>query len=490
MTVFKTGRPISRLGTVLVLVIMAGGTLLTIELRRRHELYWYDVSQSYEVSFTGRVASVPVEISPDGFVLPETTASWDTALLRLHVSSTWAGRWSEPSVAIGTGREVDRQFFERGAEGARYLVLTPEVARPGASVRLHGNHLRWPVQRSELLLFENPAPAAGRVLVLAPHPDDAEIAAFGLYSSHDSFVVTITAGNYVDGRYAHLVSEERQEDTLKAHVRTWDSLVVPSWGGVPPDRTANLGYLGTSLDRLYAERHEARADDRPSDPRFGRYRRGAIATLLEGRKAAPTWASLVEDLATLVRTVRPSIVVAPHPILDGGVDHALTTTALLEALERPAGEDVTLLLYTNHHPLSEYFPFGPADSTVTLPPWFDATVSFGGIYSHRLDGNRQLDKLFALDAMHDLRDAPRRLLGTPEHRFVLRVARSLADLIRDPVADHSYYRRAVRPNELFFVYGPGDRAALAIRERRDTRTGSPSGPAETRRASTLRTVPR
>jgi len=34
-------------------------------------------------------------------------------------------------------------------------------------------------------------------------------------------------------------------------------------------------------------------------------------------------------------------------------------------------------------------------------------------------------------------------------------------VLRDPVGDYSYFRRAVRPNEIFFVYGPADRGAVA-----------------------------
>jgi hypothetical protein len=96
-----------------------------------------------------------------------------------------------------------------------------------------------------------------------------------------------------------------------------------------------------------------------------------------------------------------------------------------------------------------------------MPPWFDATLPLSSVYSHPLDEGRQLDKLFALDAMHDLRAAPRRLLGGPTDRFIERLRRSAEDVIRDPVSDYSYYRRAVRPNELFFVYAPAERQALA-----------------------------
>jgi LmbE family N-acetylglucosaminyl deacetylase len=440
-------------------VLLTTATLFAIEARRRHDLYWYDVGQDYRFTFS-RTQSLPVEIAPDGFVFPDTATAWSTALLRVRLDSDWTARWFEPSVTVGAGSSAERQVFERGARGDRYLVLTPEFARPGAKVAMGGSHVRWNDQRGELLLFDDPLPAAGTVLVVAPHPDDAEIAAFGLYASRDSVVATVTPGNYVDGAYAHLDASEAGQDTLRADVRTWDSLVVPSWGGVPSDRTVNLGYLGLTLERLYAERHLSPHERVRPDPNFGRYRRGAVETLLSGRPGEPSWASLVNDFRALLASTRPAVVVAPHPSLDGMPDHQLTTLALLEALGDGAPADVTLLLYTNHHVLSEYYPFGPADAVVTLPPWFDAALPVGSAYAHRLDADQQRDKLFALDAMHDLRAAPRRLTGGPVDRFLLRLRLAVTGLVRDPVSDYSYYRRAVRPNELFFVYGPADRASL------------------------------
>ncbi len=72
----------------------------------------------------------------------------------------------------------------------------------------------------------------------------------------------------------------------------------------------------------------------------------------------------------------------------------------------------------------------------------------------------QLRKLFALEAMHDLRAAPLRLTGGPAAIFGSRLRQAFDLVRRDPAGDYSYFRRAVRPNELFFVYRPGDRDAL------------------------------
>jgi LmbE family N-acetylglucosaminyl deacetylase len=461
----------SRRGIVVAgVLLITAAVLFVVELRRRGDLYWYDVTRNYRYSFSDRnVVSLPVRVSSDGFLIPTTEMKWDTALLRIRVEGSVASHWFEPSITIGNGTsEIDRQFLDRGAEGDRYVLLRRDMIPSSGRIVLRGNHLRWPPQTGQLRLFANPTPSSGRVLVLAPHPDDAEIAAFGLYSRTDSFVVTITPGNYVDGTLAHLAPDADGQDTLKGDIRTWDSLFVPSWGGVSPERTANLGYLGLSLRRLYAERHVAAVKFTSPDPKFGRFRRGALDVLVPGRSATPTWGSLVDDLAVLLSTVRPAIIVAPHPSLDISEDHQLTTVALLEALER-SGNDVTLFLYTNHHVFSEYYPFGPADAGVTMPPWFDESLTFSSVYSVRLDAAQRTEKLFALDAMHDLRSAPRLLVGGPADRLLSRLGRSLADLVRDPVSDYSYYRRAVRPNELFFVYRSEDQELLRRRTAASTR---------------------
>jgi hypothetical protein len=118
-----------------------------------------------------------------------------------------------------------------------------------------------------------------------------------------------------------------------------------------------------------------------------------------------------------------------------------------------------LLLYDNHHRLSEHYPFGSSGDRITLPPWFGG-VEFVSVYSHELDESAQLRKLFALEAMHDLRGPPLRLTGGPFRTFGDRLHQGFQLIRRDPFGDYSYFRRAVRPNELFFVYRPRDRDAL------------------------------
>lgn len=442
---------------VALCAVVAG---IALEAWRRQALYWYDVRQDYSYDFgAGATSTSPVDVAADGFELPAWQGRRDSALLKLRISSGLLGWWFDPCIVITTDNGPDRQCFERGGKGDRYVLLPPTVIEPGRRIHMRGEHLHWDPQAAELLLFDSPDISNSRVLVLAPHPDDAEIAAFGLYSSHDSFIVAITAGNYVDGLYSGLHRDVAAQDRLRGEVRTWDSLAVPLWGGVTLDRVASLGYPTYSL-RAYYEAAQDRAAVQPELLELPEvYRQGALESLLGGRTASPDWESLVADLASVIESIRPDVIVTPHPAMDDHTDHQFTTIALLEALERVHDETTVLLLYNNHHILAEHYPFGPSDTRVTLPPWF-GEARFAGLLSLELDEGQQMRKLFALEAMHDLRPAPLRLTGGPATVLKDRIRQAYEVVRRDPFGDYSYFRRAVRPNEIFLSYGAGERHLL------------------------------
>jgi LmbE family N-acetylglucosaminyl deacetylase len=447
-------------------VAALGAIVLFVEFDRRHGLYWYDVSQDYRYEFgDSPLGSIRIRIVGDEARLPELPDGWDTAVLSLDIASTVAGHWFEPALSVGNESDYRTHTLARGAEGRRYFVLDARSVASGDVLKLTGRHLRWREQDAELLLFATPQLETARVLILATHPDDAEIAAFGLYASRDSYVATVSAGNYVDGLYGHLATASAEQLAWRGRVRAWDSLAVPIWGDIPADRTVNLGYWNGALRALY-ERRESMTAGRgdaagAGDPAL--YRRGAVDELLNGRRGSPTWRSLVADIEALIRTIGPAIIVTPHPALDAALDHQYTTIALLEAMKAIGDTDTVLLLYTNHHVLGEYYPFGPTGSGITLPPWFDDALTFGGVYSHDLDADMQMRKLFALEAMHDLRAAPRPLYGGVADRFLTRLGAAADSIVRDPLGTYSYLRRAVRQNEVFFVARPGDRSMVRQR---------------------------
>src|SRR5688572_22211575 len=88
--------------------------LFVWEYQRRRGFYWYNVQQDYEFNFAGdKFTRLPVEISSDGFVCPEVDGAWDTALLRISVSSGLSALWFEPSIAIESDSHnpKSRQYF-------------------------------------------------------------------------------------------------------------------------------------------------------------------------------------------------------------------------------------------------------------------------------------------------------------------------------------------------------------------------------------------
>jgi LmbE family N-acetylglucosaminyl deacetylase len=234
------------------------------------------------------------------------------------------------------------------------------------------------------------------------------------------------------------------------------------WGGVPPERSLILGYFQGTLEDMYRDPTAEVGGDRGGSQRVRRYRGQNVSSLLRP-DARASWESLVADLVYVLERIRPALIAAPHPVLDVSADHRLTTLALLEALERIGDEEAQLLLYNNHHLRSEYWPYGPADSLMTLAPWFGGASAevFGSLFSLPLSEEAQIDKLFALEAMHDLRAPPRAELGDPTMRMLRWFRRTARQMWADPHRYYSYFRRGPRPNELFFVIAPRERDALA-----------------------------
>jgi LmbE family N-acetylglucosaminyl deacetylase len=433
---------------VLAGIFVAVALVGYLEARRLGNLYWYDVTADQNYNFSDARA-MPVALDEDGFDWPPEAGAAATALLAVDVRTALTGRWSEPAVEIQVGGgAVSVQYFERGASGRRYLNLG-EVPEGTGRIGLRGRHLGWDDAPAELLIFESPAVEPGPVLILAPHPDDAEIAAFGLYSTTDSWVVTVSAGNNVDARMAHLEGDPAARSRLKGELRVWDSVTVPQWGGVPPERALNLGYFNQSLAALYREPRGIVADPVLESVDIRQFRFPESSPALAGLQPESSWASLVADLVSVIAFVQPSMIATPHPALDTSIDHKLTTVALIEALRISGANDVELLLYTNHATGSEYFPFGPAESLVSLAPWTGVPLELEGVLSVPLDADQRLRKLYALEAQHDLRSAPR-VVGTSAARRVGSMfRRGLQGVLQDPTDTYSYMRRAPRPNELF-----------------------------------------
>jgi LmbE family N-acetylglucosaminyl deacetylase len=449
------------------LLALAASRPVTDAHEKWKKIYRYDPAADYRYTFipdASVAGQTTLPLHSDHFLWPEISGDWDTAFLEVRIESGWMGTWLEPEAEIRHGSTVIRQYFERGASGIRYLNVSPLIRKripAGGKVGFRGKCLDWSSREGRLFLFRNRKPEGARILVIAPHPDDAEIAAFGFYSHKDSHILTITAGEEGLSRYAPFFSGSQEEASLQAkgRLRIIDSITVPMIGGIPPSRSMNLGYFDNTLQGMHAspDRDIGLRRLGTSDARL--FRRPHSPQIQRDHPAPANWRSLLEELTAVLDTIRPEIIVAPHPLLDAHPDHRYASLALLEAIGKAGLKEGRLYLYTNHLVGSKYYPYGPPQGIVTLPPWL-AGGKVKGIYSHELTMKELEEKRFALEAMRDLRTPPL----MPSFGFADLIGRcaDLFYLYLKGVAglDNRFFRKAIRPNELFFVYPCEDAAAL------------------------------
>ncbi|PVZ15612.1 MULTISPECIES: PIG-L deacetylase family protein [unclassified Pseudomonas] len=402
---------------------------------------FYSPAQDYQYALPTQ-RQWAVSVAGGRLALPADAAieQGDTLVLQVRLRSTWLGRFLDPWVAAGH----DRQTFERGVRGLRYLNLTGANLAEGLA--LQARHCRL-APEATLLAFSPPAGALGRVLVIAPHADDAELAAFELYSqARESWIVTLTAGEIEAEHYEQMGLAKAQASRLKGQLRAWDSLAVPLWAGVPAERCVQLGYFCLQLpamreqpDTPIASRAAELADVRP----FRRFNQVSLRTDSDG---APTWANLVGDLIELFERVRPDAIVLPDAGLDPHPDHIAARQATAQALEA-TGQAPLLLGYANHLHDNDRWPMGNGGDGVALPPHFDASQPRRP-WVVQVSPEQQWQKAMALGMMHDLQPP------LPAKRRMRRwLQRLLAGREWPRYGENEFFRKAVRRHELFWVQG-------------------------------------
>jgi len=419
-----------------------------VTYEERNAVYHYDVKKDYIYDFNHtHLVKVHYQLHNGKIATRGKAVHQDAVFLKISLKTTLAGHFFDPKIFISAGNNKVVQTIERGGEGARYLNLSGLNLHEGATITVTGRFVHIRDQQITLIYLKHGITINNaRILVISPHPDDAEIAAFGLYSGHDAYVVTIAAGDAGSNKYDEIFANRRQQYLAKARMRVWNSLTVPLLGNVNKGRAVNLGYFDGTLEKMHAS-VEMPVHSLYTGVSSINFFRGPkkSALLLPHPDDHASWITLVQDLRHIIQVIRPDIIVAPYPRIDRHPDHKMSTVAVIEAIRKLNMQNGYLFLYTNHYPLSDYYPYGNAGEPVTLPPAF-GSVYFDDIYSYELAPEAQKMKLLALEAMNDMR------LDT-EWRSVNGAARLLYHtLIRKAEGnDYSYFRRAVRANELFFV---------------------------------------
>ncbi len=447
----KRHRRNKRLVLLLALLLLALSSLLAVWLPPlllvlgwvAHEAWFadhlfYAPGDDYRYDFPEDCLSIPAHIEGGRLHVEAALQGYDTVLLELRLTATWLGRWLDPYVRLGS----DRQDFERGVAGRRYLNLSglpvadlaiaPRFCRIEGALRVHA--------------MRNPDFAEQRLLIIAPHADDAELAAFGQYSRcAEAAIVTLTQGEIEAEAYQRLGLDRAAAARLKGRLRSWDSLAAPLWGGVEQTRCVQLGYYCLQLSAMaeqpqtpFGSRESAEADVRS-------VRRHNPLSLPGDKDGQPTWDNLIADLVAVIEHYRPEVLLAPHPELDPHPDHVASTRAVLEACAQSTWQPDTLLLYANHLHDNDRWPMGPAGYGIALPPVF-TPLPGDRLWSPLLSAEQQLDKAMALGLQHDLQGA------LPLKRRLRRwIQQALAGRRWPATGENEFFRKAVRRHELFWV---------------------------------------
>lgn len=387
------------------------------------------------------ITKLPLILENNKIIWPKQLPKTGTLLLGISVKSS-LGRICTPALEINYEKAtLSIQLPSKLSHSMLYCELSswldkqiPEKAM--LSLKLHGATLAS--NEAQLYYYPNDQKFLGKkTLVVAPHPDDAEIAAFGLYSKRESAILTVTAGEAGFNPYSAWFKEEAAT-SFKARLRVFDSLTAPLWGGVAKDCVANLGYADNGLSAL-------KKGEKAKEFLWRDFHKPAWLP----QQTVPSWFSLLKDIEAAIAQWQPEVIAMPHYRYDAHPDHNMTTRAVLEVLSTSPGSVKGLLFYINHAAESAAYPWGESKKPRALyAHWVEDTKGF---YTHIMDEEQQVNKLFALDLMHDLRYPPK--TKTSFIKSVFHKAWRKWDPYRSRT---SFYRKAIRSSELFWAYSITD----------------------------------
>lgn len=406
---------------------------------------FYDPVGDYKYTFDKAEA-----VSPDwlnegvSFKCAWAKGKYDTALLGMNIRHSLLGKCLDPFVTISSGGVTRQQYVERSVDGLRYINIS-EFIDSDEAISFESTFCELMKEPSKVFLFTNSTLKNKKVLVIAPHADDAEIAAFGLYSMNNSAIVTITAGEVGSKEYESKYTNKQQASLLKGRLRAWDSMAVPQWAGLKSDATIQLGYFCLGLKEMHdsPEKSVVSKASGVNDTRVFREFNDRI--LSSDQHGTPSWNTLVSDLAECIDCIKPDIIVTPHQQLDPHKDHYYSTTAVKQAIFKTVHKPTDVYFYANHLVSSDMFPFGPVHTLASLPPHTEGSIEMYSVVSVAMNMDKQRDKAAALAMMHDLQ-TPLRL----KKKIRFRLQEWFIGRARSPYGADEYFRKAIRCNEIFY----------------------------------------
>ncbi|WP_348815937.1 PIG-L family deacetylase [Halomonas sp. H10-59] len=381
----------------------------------------------------------------------------NTWMLEIRYRAT--SRWKLPAVTIidrsnSQPTELFTQYFEPNETGKRLINLTGIESLDQLQLTL--KHLT--LERDATLLgFRNPDLASGPILIIAPHPDDAELAAFGVYSQHpkNTWIITITAGERLkrlDKQYWPGLDDSLEEASQrKGFIRAWNSATTPLLAGVPAEQLIMLGYFNDTLAALHEKPDTVVPSHSAPTLTPDAYRQWNNLSLPTDGQAQNTGENLQRDLASLLNNIKPTTIITPHPDIDPHPDHIASTRHLQSAIAHCGHSPKHLLLYANHLKSTRGFPRGPAHAGAGVWPAQASTPSSNDdkITSFPLSIETQKQKALALHSMHDLGGKPgleRQLKRKAKQLF------SGAPKIKwKTYSGHDFFQTHVKSHEVFIA---------------------------------------
>ncbi|MDP0561836.1 MAG: PIG-L family deacetylase [Candidatus Endonucleobacter sp. (ex Gigantidas childressi)] len=425
-------------GYYITSLILGIGTYLINEVIGSDHVY-YDVDKNHQYQCTNSRVSEHILQDNTACISEDHISYNSTVFLEVSCRASILGYFMDPFIEIHCGEQSACQYFERGFQGKRYLNISHLPLTTAPEISLQPKYCSLQTNYYRIISTKNPDIRTKKVLVIAPHADDAEIAAFGLYSNHNSLVVTITSGESEPG--SHLVSMTKNKQAasiLKGRLRAWDSIAIPLWAGLKPSRAINLGYSDNSLEKLYSNQTTCF----PSKVKT-KVRQLNTLKLQSDKEETCSWKSLGLDLSEIIQQFSPNVIVTPHPEMDAHTDHRFSTEAIKEAVGKDQLKDIVFLYYINHSHNTDRWPFGPHGSLVAPPPGVGQVESF---YSYHVDASKQINKACSLEMMHDLRKVQK-----IKHRIRFWLQAIFINRAVHPLGSNPYFRKSIRQNELFIV---------------------------------------
>ncbi len=421
------------------IIILSILFLIYVFLRKKI-FYKYNLSQDYVYKMN--TDPYFAEIKNNRMILPKEIDDSYTVFCKVKLKSNLLGYLLSPTIEIN-GNTSSAQSFEARLRGYRYVNLSNLFDENG-EIKFKTKRCSLANEKVEVYAYKNEDISKDKILIIAPHPDDAEIASYGLYSRNakNTFILTLTGGEY-GYNYYNVFKDKAKNDFVKMKSRTWNSLTVGMLGGVLTDNMLNLGYIDASLKGMYEEPEKTVSISQEKldilkqmnpfyDDSFSQIDR--------------SWNTLVSDIQKVIDTVQPNIVITPHTYLDKHPDHIYATVAVSQALQKMNYDKGNLFLYTLHNSVNSHYPFGKMGSMITIPPVFEDVECFDKIYSFELTKDEQANKILAFEAMNDLRIGVK-ILSVKKMflRFLDMLVRRIFDIRKD------YYSQFIRSNELFYV---------------------------------------